>query len=785
MRGKGAEAEPERATERAPYQARLFGEFILTAPDGTDVTPAGRKARALLAYLLVTGTPVSRERLTGLLWGDRGEEQARASLRQTFYELRALVAGEAPLLAVERTQARVIAGRVETDLGCLQALAGSNDAKAAVALLAPGDILSRLDDIDSDFDQWLAEERSRRREERRAIGLGIVGRALAGGAAAAAAALADRLLETEPSDEAVARAAMEAHARAGDVKALRATYDRHAQAVRRDLDMAPDPGMAALLDRLSSTVSGVPHPRRRSEWALAPAGPALSDACRQRPPRLLAGGVALATALVACGLLAGLLPEPQDGGTAPAARILLVQTLNTPPGDGPARALAIGVSDDLARMMVGIDPRLRVINTGDRSTGHVEYLAAGDARSGGGRIYAGLRLISADSGAILWSRSFERDAAEPDALREQMVAHLADVATCGLGGRNPDLATLGVEVMRLYLQACEEKHEDWQHGAKLLAQVVQQRPRFAHAWAMLAAATAATASLLPPDVSPEPTFRLAEGYARRALTIDPDDGEAYEALSQTRQGLANWSQRYAFLSKGLAVEPGNEVLTIDLAEDLMTVGRRREGLYYARRAMDLDPFNQWAVMDLILDYGFSGQPDDVDSLIALAQRRWPRNPDVVEAYFDYLARVGDPAHAERMLDDPKRPFYMPPDRLRIWRALIRARETGNPAPAVRAIETDIPSASPPQLLGDSDDLVVLGRPDIALEVLDRTGTRPDVAARMFQPYWAPVRADPRFMRFAARQGLVAIWRKTGRWPDFCSEPGHPYDCAMEAGRVGG
>jgi hypothetical protein len=289
----------------------------------------------------------------------------------------------------------------------------------------------------------------------------------------------------------------------------------------------------------------------------------------------------------------------------------------------------------------------------------------------------------------------------------------------------------------------------------------------------------------PPASSPAPTFRLAEGYARHALSIDPDDGEAYEALSQTRQGMANWTFQYATLSKGLSVEPSNAIIAIDLAEDLMTVGRRREGLYFARRAMDLDPFNQWAVMDLILDYGFSGLPDGVESLDALAERRWPGDPDVAEAYFEYLARAGDPAHAERMLDDPRKPFYMPSDRLKIWRALIRGRESGDPMPAVRAIEADIPTATPPQLLGDSDDLVVLGRPDLALEILDRTGTRPDVAARMFQPYWARVRADPRFMRFAARQGLIAVWRKTGRWPDFCSEPDRPYDCAREADRAGG
>jgi DNA-binding SARP family transcriptional activator len=48
-----------------------------------------RKARALLAYLaLRRGVAVPRDTLCALLWGDRGEEQARASLRQTLSVIR-------------------------------------------------------------------------------------------------------------------------------------------------------------------------------------------------------------------------------------------------------------------------------------------------------------------------------------------------------------------------------------------------------------------------------------------------------------------------------------------------------------------------------------------------------------------------------------------------------------------------------------------------------------------------------------------------------------------------
>jgi hypothetical protein len=39
------------------------------------------------------------------------------------------------------------------------------------------------------------------------------------------------------------------------------------------------------------------------------------------------------------------------------------------------------------------------------------------------------------------------------------------------------------------------------------------------------------------------------------------------------------------------------------------------------------------------------------------------------------------------------------------------------------------------------------------------------------------------MQITARAGLVAFWRKTGEWPDFCFEPGLPYDCKKEAAKL--
>jgi two-component SAPR family response regulator len=62
-------------------RVRLLGPMTITSDD-KPVAISSKKARALLGYLaLREGNEVARSALTGLLWGERSESQARASLR--------------------------------------------------------------------------------------------------------------------------------------------------------------------------------------------------------------------------------------------------------------------------------------------------------------------------------------------------------------------------------------------------------------------------------------------------------------------------------------------------------------------------------------------------------------------------------------------------------------------------------------------------------------------------------------------------------------------------------
>jgi TolB-like protein len=146
------------ASAEGVWKLNLWGDFAVHSPDGANATPKGRKARALLAWLaLHPARPISRERLCGLLWGDRAEEQARASLRQTLFELKPFTLGARPLLQVERGHVMLNPLWLATDL---QAAALQ---PAGSPFLPEHDevFLADLDDVEEGFDDWLRVERRR------------------------------------------------------------------------------------------------------------------------------------------------------------------------------------------------------------------------------------------------------------------------------------------------------------------------------------------------------------------------------------------------------------------------------------------------------------------------------------------------------------------------------------------------------------------------------------------------------------------------------------------------
>jgi len=85
--------EPLAGSVMASVTLSVFGGFRAWTNSGRALTLPTRKTEALLAYLAIhPGRSYPRDKLTALLWGDRGDDQARHSLRQALSSIRKSVA---------------------------------------------------------------------------------------------------------------------------------------------------------------------------------------------------------------------------------------------------------------------------------------------------------------------------------------------------------------------------------------------------------------------------------------------------------------------------------------------------------------------------------------------------------------------------------------------------------------------------------------------------------------------------------------------------------------------
>ena len=244
---------------------RLIGPMEAWSVEGESVLPIGRKTRAMLAVLALTAPrPVSRARVSDLLWSRRREEQARASLRQELHRLLdALRPLGTALLEVTRDHVVLRSGLAWVDA---QEVLGATPANPAALKLLGGELLEEFDDIDPALDVWLAGERDRLRDRARIVAEAVLA---AQEELELAIPAAQQLLHIDRSHEGAWRALMRGFAAQGErARALQA-YDQCRSVLTDVLKAAPLPET----ERLAAEIRAGHLPSRRtlsSEASLPP-----------------------------------------------------------------------------------------------------------------------------------------------------------------------------------------------------------------------------------------------------------------------------------------------------------------------------------------------------------------------------------------------------------------------------------------------------------------------------------------------------------------------------------
>jgi TolB-like protein/Tfp pilus assembly protein PilF len=235
-------------------RARLFGGLEIAGRDGAEIKFATRKSALVLAILALSGPKgMRRERLCGLLWADREEPQARASLRQALVELRRHIAADGTIGLEIAGDSDLVALSVpgdEIDAWRFDRLLKSGDLKSfeEAAELYGGELLSGIEMPEAVGD-WVAPIRQEyARKALRLVDKLSAQADVTSPFIAACERLAERLLLVDPSAEEAHRALIRIYQRQRKTSAAARQMRICVEALRQTLGVEPERETIALLE---------------------------------------------------------------------------------------------------------------------------------------------------------------------------------------------------------------------------------------------------------------------------------------------------------------------------------------------------------------------------------------------------------------------------------------------------------------------------------------------------------------------------------------------------------
>lgn len=566
----------------------LLGPVRLGNSAGDDFTPRARKTRALLAILALAKGPVPRAKLTELLWGDRGEEQAKASLRQALYELRPLGAGG--YLCADREAVEIGPKKLSTDLAAVLKRMAEADAQAVANQLEAVDcpILGSLDGLTPELDEWLRDERARVVACVVAGALKLGEQALSAGEVPLARRLADLLERIDPLEEQATQLGIRADIAAGDRPAAMRRHVRTASRLTEQLGIAPSADTEALLSEAKAAPvqakAGNSHPA--------------ADGAKPRFNRKFMTAIAVVAMLLAIGIGYALL-RPAPVAAAPTVAVLPFDDL----GQRKEDYFASGVSDEILNLLAH-QQRMKVLGrvsaeqlaggSNSLSTARelgISYLLDGSVRTAGDRVLVIARLTRVSDGAQVWSDRYERRIGDIFAVQGDIAGAVASRVAQSFAPAAPQETT--PDVYDRYLaarQLARERREvTLSEADRLLRQAIAKDPRYAPAFAELADVIMLESDD-PTAYGSIPVARaraMAAPFARRAVELDPNLGDGYAALGFLSLNMDAASEPY--FRKAVELSPQRPDFHRWHAETLMNLDRYDEAVAEYRRATDIDP----------------------------------------------------------------------------------------------------------------------------------------------------------------------------------------------------
>jgi TolB-like protein len=614
----------------AALHISLLGGFEARLGSGETLPLKGRKTQALVAYLaLGPDQPRSREELAGLLWGDRGEEQARSSLRQSLSELRkALSNVDGSLLIAGRDTVSLNSDALEVDVSEFERLIdeGTPAALEKASELYRGDLLDGVGVHDSAFEDWLRDERQRLNE----CACEALSKLLDHQTTQdreIAIATARRLLALDPLREATHRALMRLYAGKGERTLALKQYQACRDLLAAELGISPEAETKKLAEEV----------RRGGDDGAG----RLNAAAELQSARSEA------------------LPLPDK----PSIAVLPFVNMS---GDAEQQYFSDGITEDIITELSRFrdlfviarhssfayrDNAASIEQVG-RDLG-VHYLLEGSVRKAGKTIRVSAQLVDAMSSHHLWAERYDRELeaifAVQDEITQTIVATLAgrveDATRERAKRKNPDSLAAYDYVLRGDEDVWVFTKERTARSRQLYQKAIELDSQYARAYAGVAHSYLSDWGFAWGE-SPDDDLDRALKYAQKAVALDDSDNRSHFVLAYAHVFQQNFVQARIHRDKAIALNPNDADVIMQMAFLSSYLGRHGEAIEMGEKAIRLNPYHPpWYLNFLGSTYYLAHQYSEAIAALEGARDALPDTAPWLAASYAQAGRL-DEAHAE-------------------------------------------------------------------------------------------------------------------------------------------
>jgi TolB-like protein/tetratricopeptide (TPR) repeat protein len=225
----------------------------------------------------------------------------------------------------------------------------------------------------------------------------------------------------------------------------------------------------------------------------------------------------------------------------------------------------------------------------------VRFLVAGSVRRMGERMRIGVQLVDAETGDDIWVEKFDRRSDEIFAVLDRVVQTLVStlvgrvqVSVNERSRRKPPASLAAYECVLKCNALSWDDPTDFAEATRLVEKAIELDPEYAMAHALLSALSYSRWTDGP--LSSNAALEKAYVLAMRAVELDDTESTCQALLGAVCMQRRSFDVAVQYSRRAVELNPNNQWNAADLGSLLVYVGEPEEALIWFSRAREIDPY---------------------------------------------------------------------------------------------------------------------------------------------------------------------------------------------------